>query len=127
MTMVSEMRLTRWNKTEKADSQTLHEALQAEELSILEWTDRPGTIYPVHTHPFAEVRMVVSGRLRVGLPETGEEIILEAGDRIDVPAETPHWEDVVGSELTTYFAASRAPRHENSVSHNGAKHAGNGK
>ena len=114
MTMVSEMRLTRWNKTEKADSQTLHEALQAEELSILEWTDRPGTIYPVHTHPFAEVRMVVSGRLRVGLPETGEEIILEAGDRIDVPG-TPRRRVAITSSrdatpLQVDASRSRSPR-----------------
>jgi mannose-6-phosphate isomerase-like protein (cupin superfamily) len=71
--------------------------------------------------------VVVTGRLRIGLPETGEEIILAPGDRMDVPAETPHWEDVVGSEPTTYFAATRTVRHENGLTHNGAKPSGNGK
>ncbi len=103
----SEMRLTRWNRTLPPSGNTLRHALQSEGLSVLEWADAPGTIYPVHTHPFVQVRVILSGHLRVGLPETGEELLLCPGDRLDLPPDTPHWEEVVGTEVI-YLAATHA-------------------
>ncbi len=99
------MRLTRWNKTVPPAGPVLRRALQMDGLSVLEWTDPPGTIYPVHTHPFAQVRVILHGQLRIGLPETAEEIILTPGDRLDLDPETPHWEDVDGYAVT-YLAAT---------------------
>ncbi len=102
-----ELHLTRWNRALSPDGGVLRHNLRAENLSVLEWSDAPGTIYPVHTHPFAQVRIVLSGRLRIGLPETGEEIVLGPGDRLDLPPEVPHWEEVDGTQAAVYLAASR--------------------
>ncbi|MDE3088962.1 MAG: cupin domain-containing protein [Chloroflexota bacterium] len=86
--------------------EALRSALTGEGLTVSEWTDPAGTVYPVHTHEYAEVRVVVRGNLRVGLPETGEEFNLGPGDRLDLPENTPHWTDV-GEEPVVYLSASK--------------------
>ncbi len=101
------MRLTRWNKETVPSLEALRGTLTGEGLSVSEWTDPSGTVYPVHTHEFSEVRVVVRGRLRVGLPETGEEIVLGPGDRLDLPADVPHWADVNGDAAVVYLCASK--------------------
>jgi quercetin dioxygenase-like cupin family protein len=98
-----------------------------EGLSLLEWTDSPGTIYPVHTHPYVQVHVILNGHLRVGLPETAEEIILNPGDRLDLPPETPHWEEVHGSETTTYLAATCAHHNHTELNPSSAKPSKHGK
>lgn len=119
--MVSELRLTRWNKTAPPDVPTLRHVLQLEGHSVLEWTDAPGTVYPVHTHPFAQAHVVLAGTLRIGLPETGEEITLRQGDRLDIPPETPHWEDVSPGQATTYLAGSCTPHNHADLNWDPAK------
>ncbi len=126
MPTVAAMRLTRWNRTQPPDGLVLRHALQTEGLSVLEWSDPPGTIYPVHTHPFVQVRVLLSGHLRIGLPETGEEILLNPGDRFDLPADTPHWEDVNGS-AATYLAATHIEHSHGEFNHSSIKSSGHGK
>lgn len=108
MNAAAEVRLTRWNRTLSPEGHVLRHALQTEGLAFLEWTDAPGTIYPAHTHPFVQVRMILQGQLRIGLPETGEEIVLGPGDRLDLPPQLPHWEEVGGAQATVYLAADCA-------------------
>lgn len=88
------MHLTRWNKETAPSLEALRAALTGEAFQISEWADPPGTVYPVHTHDYLEVRWVVRGQLRIGLPESGEEFTLCAGDRLEVPPNAPHWVDV---------------------------------
>ncbi len=116
-----ELHLTRWNRASSPDDGVLRHALRAENLSVLEWSDAPSTIYPVHTHPFAQVRLVLSGRLRIGLPETGEEIALGPGDRLDLPPEVPHWEEVDGPQAALYLAASREKENQADANYASAK------
>jgi quercetin dioxygenase-like cupin family protein len=101
------MRLTRWNKETPPSLEALRSALTGEGLTVSEWADPAGTVYPVHAHEYPEVRVVLRGQLRVGLPETGEEFTLGAGDRLDLPANTPHWADVNGTGPVVYLSASR--------------------
>ncbi len=100
------MRLTRWNKETPPSLEALRSALTGEGLNVSEWADPAGTVYPVHSHEYAEVRVVVRGHLRIGLPETGEEFVLAPGDRLDLPANTPHWADVNGNGPVVYLSAS---------------------
>lgn len=111
------MRLTRWNRETSPSLEALRSALTGEGLTVSEWADPAGTVYPVHTHEYAEVRVVVRGCLRVGLPETGEEFVLAPGDRLDLPANTPHWADVQGHGPVVYLSASKN-------NHNHRKQAG---
>ena len=102
------MRLTRWNKETTPSLEALRSALTGEGLVVSEWMDPAGTVYPVHTHEYPEVRIVVHGQLRIGLPETGEEFTLTPGDRLDLPADTPHWADVMGPGAVVYLSATKS-------------------
>ena len=104
------MQITRWNKETAPSLEALRGALTGEGLSVSEWSDPSGTVYPVHTHEFPEVRVVVRGKLRIGLPESGEEILLGPGDRLDLPANVPHWADVGGNGPVVYLSASKISR-----------------
>jgi quercetin dioxygenase-like cupin family protein len=97
------MQLTRWNLGTKPSLETLRAALGHQGYRVSEWTDPPGTVYPVHTHEAAEVRWVVRGTLRIGLPERGEEITLGAGDRLDIDANETYWADVDGQQPVMYL------------------------
>lgn len=57
--------------------------------NIFKWSDPPGSRYPWHTHPHDEVRWVLEGSILIGI-QNGE-VILRAGDRLDVKANTKHW------------------------------------
>ncbi len=65
----------------------------------------PGDVYGDHAHPEAEIRWVVSGRMRVLIDH--EEIILEPGDRLDLAAKVVHSADVFGDEVVVTLCASR--------------------
>ena len=65
----------------------------------------PGDVYGDHAHPEAEIRWVVSGRMRICV--SGEEIIMEPGDRLDLPANVVHSADVFGEEVVVTLCASR--------------------
>ncbi len=65
----------------------------------------PGDVYGDHTHPEAEIRWVVSGRMRVCVGH--EELILEPGDRLDLAANVIHSADVAGDEAVVTLCASR--------------------
>lgn len=88
------MKLTRWTQNELPALDTLRHELGNQGFRVSEWTDSPGTVYPVHQHNVAEVRWVVRGQLRIGLPEQGQEIILEPGDRLDLDPNETYWVDV---------------------------------
>ena len=65
----------------------------------------PGDSYGDHTHPEAEIRWVVSGRLQVKVGR--DEIILEAGDKLELAPNVVHSADVVGDEVVVTVCASR--------------------
>ena len=101
------MRLTRWNKETMPSLDALRLVLKGEGFAATEWTDPPGTVYPVHSHEYAETRWVLRGQLRIGLPESGEEFVLKSGDRIDLPEGAPHWIDVNGNGAVIYLIGTR--------------------
>jgi quercetin dioxygenase-like cupin family protein len=97
------MRLTRWKKETVPSLQSLRTTLAGQGYQVSEWADLPGTVYPVHSHEYAEVRWVVRGKLRIGIPENGEEITLEAGDRLELDPHIPYWADVEDGQPVMYL------------------------
>ena len=87
--------------------ESLRAALTNEGFAATKWTDSPGTVYSLRSHEYAETRWVVHGQLRIGLPESGEEFVLKAGDRIDLPPGAPHWIDVNGNGPVIYLIGTR--------------------
>jgi len=49
--------------------------------NIFKWCDREGSYYMPHTHPYYEVRWIISGELKIIEPD--REVILKAGDRYE--------------------------------------------
>ncbi len=66
----------------------------------------PGAQVGDHRHPFDEVRIVVSGQLRLDI--AGNRLLLRAGDRILIPANTRHSKQADGEEPCVCLYAMKA-------------------
>jgi mannose-6-phosphate isomerase-like protein (cupin superfamily) len=98
------MKIIRWRKPHLPEAGALMQTLQKRGLRPYRQTDPAGAFYPEHTHPHDEIRWMVRGRLRLGAG--GKVTVLEPGDRLELPANTPHWAEVVGEEEAHYVCAS---------------------
>ncbi len=85
---------------------TLRGALEREGMATAWWSDMPGTHVAAHAHDFAETRWVLSGFLRVTAGAATLE--LGPGDRLDLPAGTPHATEVVGLAPVIYVTGMAA-------------------
>jgi len=66
----------------------------------------PGTYFPPHTHAFDKKDTVLSGCLKIGWQ--GGEVVLEAGDMIEIPGGFSHSAEVVGAETVVSLDSSRS-------------------
>lgn len=98
----------RWDEGENGAVQerALREELEGRGFRVSRYVYPPGTEFPEHTHDVDKVDAVVSGRFRVTLE--GEEVVLGPGDRVAVPAGTPHTAEVVGDEPVVSLDAARS-------------------
>ncbi len=100
------MKVTRWKKKQGEPNLDVIRNLVADEgLRCYTWSDAPGKYYPEHTHNEDEMRGIVQGSLVVGID--GKEIKLKAGDRIELPAGTPHWAQVSEDGPIIYLCATK--------------------
>ncbi|TAL11813.1 MAG: cupin domain-containing protein [Nitrospirae bacterium] len=98
--------LTRWPAAAgQITINKIRARLEQEGLSPYRFEMVPGDVYGDHAHAEAEIRWVVSGRMRVLIDH--EEIILEPGDRLDLAANVVHSADVFGEEVVVTLCASR--------------------
>ncbi len=74
--------------------------------NIFKWSDAASTSYPEHTHPYDEMRWVVSGVLEITEGKTC--LRLYPGDRLESAANRPHSAYV--PEDVVYICASRRPK-----------------
>lgn len=80
----------RWTENEPPTEATLRERMAREGLHPYRWGNAPHDVYGVHSHPYHKVIYVVRGSITFHLPETGEDITLRAGDRLELPAGVRH-------------------------------------
>ena len=59
-------------------------------LSAYRWSNSPGDTYGKHSHPFHKIIYVVQGSITFILPESDEQLTLNAGDRLDLPKNVTH-------------------------------------
>lgn len=78
--------------------------LRDEGLEAVPWSNGPGDRYPAHEHAYDKVLVCSAGSIRFGLPATGASVTLGVGDRLDLPAGTPH-DAVVGPQGVTCLEA----------------------
>jgi len=82
--------VTRWTEAEPPDEDGILRMMQTEGLRPYHWSNGPGDVYAAHKHDYNKVIYVVRGSITFGLPDTGEEIYLHAGDRVDLPQGVTH-------------------------------------
>ena len=87
---MTDPRLTPWEPKLPLSEETIQQLLAEENLSAYQWSNGPHDIYSAHTHPFDKVIYVLRGSITFGLPQLGKKLILQAGDRLDLPANTIH-------------------------------------
>jgi quercetin dioxygenase-like cupin family protein len=91
-------RVERWDAVRdgKPTEGLLRRMLEARGYRVTRYVYPPGTVFPTHTHDVDKIDAVVSGRFLLSM--NGEDIVLDAGDMLEVPRGTPHRAEVVGEE-----------------------------
>ena len=99
------MKVIRWNKREKPNLESLKKDLEKEGLDCYLFASNPGDFYPEHAHEHDEIRIVLSGSMKLGVNE--KEVILNKGDRLELPKNTVHWAKPLGSKKCVMLSANR--------------------
>ncbi|MGA9119620.1 MAG: cupin domain-containing protein [Bacteroidota bacterium] len=96
--------VTRMMDPKKATLETLKTMLERQGLSCEVVTDPPGTKYGMHKHEFDDFVVIVSGKMKLGTDT--HTWTLEPGDRVDIPANSPHWAEVLGKKPVCYITSA---------------------
>jgi len=83
----------------------LREKLSSEGFSIFSWQDGPGAYYSPHSHPHDEYIVVHTGEIVFQID--GEDLLVAAGDALDLPAGTVHAAENRSRKSVSYFICTR--------------------
>ena len=100
------IKVTYWTKAETPSEPQLRDYFQHEGLRPYAWTNGPFDYYPTHDHHYDKVIYVLHGSITWIIPGTGQELETFPGDRLDLPAGTPHAARV-GAQGVTCLEAHR--------------------
>jgi len=103
---MSEVNIQPWPEGGPPTEASMRRILGEEGLQPYLWSNVPGDVYAAHTHPYHKVIYVVQGSIKFGLPGQERQIMLRAGDRLELPAGVVH-EAVVGAEGVVCLEAHR--------------------
>ena len=107
--MDMEVRVQRWDEPGTPEPANLRKRMQDEGLHPYQWSNGPGDVYAAHNHGYHKVIYVVRGSITFGLPKTGERLVLNAGDRLELPAGVLH-DAKVGPNGVAYLEAQGKSR-----------------
>lgn len=98
-------------KGEKSISEAEAEArLSREGFDSIRWHDVAGTTYPRHRHAMDECIFMLTGSISFIID--GETYELQPGDRLYLPARTPHEAIVPHAHSATYLVGQRVDSHQ---------------
>ena len=83
-----------------ASESRLRERLAGEGLSASVWGNGPHNHYAEHRHHYDKVLVAAAGSIVFHLPELDRDVLLDSGDRLNLPAETLHGADVGAAGVT---------------------------
>jgi quercetin dioxygenase-like cupin family protein len=98
------MNVKRWLDEQAPTEEAIRHGMNAEGLEPYRWSNAPGDVYGAHSHPYHKVIYVVEGSITFRLPKDGQQVTLNAGDRLDLPPGITH-DAIVGSEGVTCLEA----------------------
>lgn len=105
MTEPKRIRIVRWSGGQHPSNTAITRLLEAEGLRPYRWENAANHRYPVRSHGYDRVLMVVTGSLEIAFPDRNELVKLSPGDRADIPAGTRHGLTVGARGLTCIEAA----------------------
>ena len=82
----------------------LEARLVAEGLAPSTWSNRPGDTYAAHQHGYDKVLVAARGSITFHLVDSGADVSLSAGERLDLPAGTAHGASVGPAGVTCFEA-----------------------
>ena len=85
----------------------IEERLRAEADQCYRWSNGPGYEYAVHSHPYRKILYVEKGSITF-TPSGRAALALQPGDRLDLPAGTPHGAIVGVSGVTCWEGRAKA-------------------
>jgi quercetin dioxygenase-like cupin family protein len=99
--------LERWNQERDGEPSeaALRRKLEARGYRVTRYVYPPGTVFVTHTHDTDKIDAVVSGRFQLSM--YGEDVVLEAGDTLEVPRGTPHRAEAIGEDPVVSLDAVR--------------------
>jgi len=95
-----------WSDETLPDEALLRSILADEDLHPYVWSNGPGDVYGAHSHSYHKVVYVVRGSITFGLPDSGDKVTLNSGDRLELPAGVTH-NAVVGHQGVACLEAHR--------------------
>jgi len=98
--------IIRWPEETLPDEALLRSILADEDLHPYVWSNAPGDVYGAHSHAYHKVIYVIRGSITFGLPDSGDNVTLNSGDRLELPAGIIH-NAVVGHEGVACLEAHR--------------------
>jgi quercetin dioxygenase-like cupin family protein len=99
------MLVTRWQAPRLPEKSQILMMFEAEGLEPAEEILLAGQAIPDHRHPFDEVRMVASGQLLLDI--AGNQMLLRAGDKVVIPANTRHSKRAEGQDVCVCICANQ--------------------
>ena len=100
------VKVIRWSEDTAPDEASLRSILADEDLHPYVWSNGPGDIYGAHDYSYHKVIYVVRGTITFGLPDAGDKVTLNSGDRLELPAGVKH-NAVVGPQGVACLEAHR--------------------
>lgn len=94
-----------WSKKTRPTLAELKTMLREEGLQCELYSDPPRMKYGRHKHNFDDFLVIVAGKMKIGTDAGAW--IMNPGDRLDLPANTVHWAEVVGKEEVKYLSAAK--------------------
>jgi uncharacterized protein YjlB len=98
----------RWQWDKTLSEAAIIRQLEMEGLETQRWKNVSGTRYQAQRYEFDKVILVMRGSILFRIPDTGEEVSLNPGDRLELPAGTSH-EAIVGPMGVVCLEGRRKP------------------
>jgi len=99
------MDVVRWSRAKKPTLEELTQILDTQGQDYELYSDPPKMKYGRHKHPFDDFVMIVSGKMKIATD--AHEWIMNPGDRLDIPANTPHTAEMLGRQEVQYLSAAK--------------------
>jgi quercetin dioxygenase-like cupin family protein len=102
------LKVIHWDSTWGPLSETMmRQQLVAAGYHVSSYHYPPGTYFPPHTHSVHKCDTVLAGKLKIAWE--GGSVVLEPGDRIEIPAGASHSAEVLGHETVHSLDATKSP------------------